>query len=229
MTHTGSRFYHRDSGIPTDKINQSFSPAGNQQVHIPPCIQQLGSRLTVGRKQDNQIGIQPLLYQYRMNDRHDSPVGTVGIASPFQQASISRLETEREDIQRDVGSCFVYNTDNAERHTDLRQLHAVGTERFAQYPSYRRRKPRHTANAFSNAVDTFRRQLQPVILRVRLIHPCQVLGILRQYLSGLRFRGIRHGTQYFIYLFLPTKSQTLAGFPHLLKSICQFSHCSQID
>jgi len=82
---------------------------------------------------------------------------------------------------------------------------------------------------FSNAVDTFRRQLQPVILRVRLIHPCQVLGILRQYLSGLRFRGIRHGTQYFIYLFLPTKSQTLAGFPHLLKSICQFSHCSQID
>ena len=58
-------------------------------------------------------------------DSQEAACGIVGIASAFQQARVTALETQREHVESHVGTRFVYDSYYSERHADLAQFQPV--------------------------------------------------------------------------------------------------------
>ena len=76
--------------------------------------------------------------QYLVNDLEDGAVRTVGIASTLQNAGVSALQAEREDIEADVGASFIDDADDTKRHADSPYAQTVGKGVLLQGTAQRR-------------------------------------------------------------------------------------------
>jgi hypothetical protein len=164
------------------------------------------------------------LYQHVTNDFHNGTIRTISITPPFQHTGIARLQAERKHIERHIGASLIDDTDNSERHTHLAQPHTIGTNRFANDSSNRRRKQGHITDAFGNVMNALFGQFQSVILRITFIHSRQVVGIGSQYLLGIVLCGIGQHQQHLVYLICSASHQRATGFADILENFCHFSH-----
>ena len=53
-----------------------------------------------------------------MDECHLLAVGAVGVLAALEHTGIAALETEGEDVERDVGSGLIDHADDTEGHTD---------------------------------------------------------------------------------------------------------------
>ena len=93
-------------------------------------------------------------------------VAFVGTMAALQQADVTALEAEGEDIEADIGASLEDDAYHAERHTDASQVETIGKRPLLTYNTQRRRQSGHVAKVGSDASDAFRRELQAVIERV---------------------------------------------------------------
>ena len=110
----------------------------------------------------------------------------------LQHTSAAGTETEPEHVGRHVGACLVNHADNAERHTHLGDLHAVGSCFLPNHVPVRLGQTRHVAHVGGNSGDPLRSQFKAVVIRVGRIHPLQVGGVFGEYGVGFLNESVGH-------------------------------------
>ena len=126
MAYTCTGFNDRYRGILAYKVDEAAAAAWNNQVYIAVGMQQFGGCFAVGRQQFHDVRVYIEVFQYLVYHADNGTVGAVGITATFQYAGVAALQAEREYIEADVGTCFVDDADNAERHTYSFYLQSVG-------------------------------------------------------------------------------------------------------
>ncbi len=101
-----------------------------------------------------------------MNQGNGRTVGVICVAPPFQYAGVAALETEREDIESDIRTSLVYNSNHPERHPDPAQVDAVGQSAMLHILPHRAWQRRHMAQVIGYPGQTLRGELQAVVQRI---------------------------------------------------------------
>ena len=125
-----------------------------------------------------------------LDECNDGTVGHVGILSTLQYAGIASLETEREDIETDIGTCLVHHSNDTIRHTLLAQKQSVGQRLLVEHFAKRIVQMRHIAQRYSNVVQSLGRELQTVVQRIVLRHTTKVVGIGSKQLLYMRLGSV---------------------------------------
>ena len=79
-----------------------------------------------GRQQGHDIPRHTVFLQYLMNQRHLFAVRAVGILASLQYAGVAALETEREYVERYIGTGLVDHADNTEGNAYPTESQTVG-------------------------------------------------------------------------------------------------------
>ena len=114
--HASPRLDDRDAGSVAHEVDKFAAATWDAEVHIAHSIQHLARSLVGCRQQGDNIGVDAIFLQYFVNQCHLFPVTLIGIFATFQNTGVAALEAEREDIERDVGACFIDHADNPERY-----------------------------------------------------------------------------------------------------------------
>lgn len=133
------------------EVDQSPPAARNDQIDQSRGTEQRGRRFVRGRQQGEGVLVEAVRRERAADQRGDRRIGVAGVAAPFEDAGVARLDAEREDVEPHVGTCFVDDADDAEWYRDFADLHAVGAHRAVEDASQRRRKRRHVAQVGGDA------------------------------------------------------------------------------
>ena len=138
-------------GIVAHKLNERLAAARDNQIDILDGLQKGGGGGVIVGHQQGGVRVETKVSQFCLDDLHGCQIGVFGIFSTFQHACVVAAQTERKNIESDVGTRFVNNADDAERNTHFLDSHAVGPLCFAQQFSYGRRQSGYFSHIFGNA------------------------------------------------------------------------------
>ena len=79
-----------------------------------------------GWQQGDYIGVDVESFQNLMDKFDGFLIRQVGIAATFQDAGITTLKTEGEDIESNIGTCLVNHADDSERDGGTTESQSVG-------------------------------------------------------------------------------------------------------
>ena len=117
---------HRYCCFLGDTLNQSLAAA--RYEHVDMLVhrrQQADNRAIGGRDQLHRVLRQPGNGEPLTNAHRDGLIRMQGLRAAAQDAGISRLEAKGSGVGGDVGTRFVDNADDAERHAHVTDLDAA--------------------------------------------------------------------------------------------------------
>ena len=114
----------------------------------------------------DQILTELFLAKRTFDRAHDGLIGMDRVAPSAQDRRVSRLKAQAERVCRHVGTGFVNNTDNTERHSLLSDPKSVGTRFHIQHFPDRIVKRRYLPQAFRHIRDPFFRKGKTVDQRL---------------------------------------------------------------
>ena len=158
----GARFDDRDAGVLADEADQPRPAARDDYVDIAHGAQQRPHGFVPRGEQREGVFVDAFGAERFVQQRRDRLVGMAGVAAPFQDAGVARLDAEREDVGRDIGAGFADHADHAERYAALDDGHAVGARPARQFLALRRAQVRNGLHVGGDGVDAFGGQPQAV-------------------------------------------------------------------
>ena len=173
----GTGLDDRDTGGVAYKVNKFPSATGDAEVHVAHSIEHLARSLMGGGQQGNDILRHTILLQYLMDEGNLLAIATIGILTALQHTGVTALETEREDIKRNIRTCLVNHANDTKRHTDTTETQTIRQRFLFGDMSEGSRKGGDIPHIGGNAFQTTLRQLKTVIKGIVFRHLGQVLGI----------------------------------------------------
>ena len=139
MANTGPRFNHRNTGVISHIVDQTFAAARDQQINIADGTEQCSGGRTVCRQQSYRMLIHSVCLQHFPDHLHDRFIRIAGVVAAFQHTGISGFQTQGHDIETDVRTGFIDHADHSEWNRYFCNLHSIGANHFIQYmPQWRR-------------------------------------------------------------------------------------------
>ena len=142
------------------------------------------------RQQTHYVFVDAVRPKHFLDECNDGTVGHVGILSTLQYAGVAGLETEREDIEADIGTCLVHHTHYAIGYTLLAQKQSVGQRLLVEHFAKRIVQVSHITQCRSNVVQSLWSELQTVVQRIVLRHTTKVVGIGSKQLLYMRLGSV---------------------------------------
>ena len=133
MHHAGTSLNDRNACRIAHKVNQSPTATRYAEVDIAHSGEHLMCRLMRCRQQAHYVLVDVMRPKYFLDECHDGTVGGIGILSTLQDAGIASLETERKDIETDIGTCLVHHTHYAIGYSLLAQKQSVGQRLLVEH------------------------------------------------------------------------------------------------
>ena len=112
-----------------------------------------------GRQQFYYGRVHAFALQHLVDQCDDSPVGIIGIPTSFQDAGIAAFKTQREHIERNIGTRLINNTYHSERNRDTCQHQSVFQSLVLLHLAQRILQGCHMAHVGSNT-------LQPLVCQL---------------------------------------------------------------
>ena len=192
---TRTSLYHRHLRVLVDSRYQPLTAPRNQQVHIAYGLHQDLCRLMVVWQQLYGLRVKSRLAYRLLYQLDEDYVALVRILAALQNHGIPAPERYRRHVDRDVRPRLVDDTDDTYRDSDSVYLKPVRTHPAVyQFPD-RRRELADCPRVRRNPGYALRRQLQPVIPVVALVHAPQVDDIRRYYAVDVLLQLVRYGLQ----------------------------------
>ena len=158
----GARFDDRDAGVLADEADQPRPAARDDYVDIAHGAQQRPHGFVPRGEQREGVFVDAFGAERFVQQRRDRLVGVAGVAAPFQDAGVARLDAEGEDVGRDIGAGFADHAAHAERYAALDDGHAVGARPARQFLALRRAQVRYGFHVGGDGADSLRGQPQAV-------------------------------------------------------------------
>ena len=140
MHHTSASLNNRHLGIVANEIYEFPASAWYAHVDIAYGIEHSGGSIMGGRQQGYHIRTDSIAFKCLMYQSHFLTIATVGILATLEHTGITALEAQREDIESDVRTSFVYHTYHTKGHADTLQTHAIGQSTLTEHTVKRRRQ-----------------------------------------------------------------------------------------
>ena len=196
MHYAGTCLNDRNACRIAHKVDQSSAATRYAEVDIAHSGEHLVCRLMRCRQQAHYVFVDVMRPKHFLDECNDGTVGHVGILSTLQYAGIASLETEREDIEADIGTCLVHHSNDTIRHTLLAQKESVGQRLLVEHLAKRIVQVSHITQCRSNVVQSLGRELQTVVQRIVLRHTTKVVGIGSKQLLYMRLDSVGKVQQY---------------------------------
>ena len=117
-------------------------------------------------------------------------VGMVRVTASLEQAGVSALEAEGENVESDIGPGLINDANDAERNGDLPESQTVGESTVRQRPVQRTGQGGHLTHIGGDAFQALLRQHQAVVKGIVLGHGRQVFRIGLQQRTRLLYEPV---------------------------------------
>ena len=163
MTDTVQVLDHRHPCIGGDTLDQPLAATRHDDIDIFRHGDQTAHGLTVGGFHHlHRLLRQARRFQPLTDAGGNCLVGVDRLGTATQDGGVAGLQTQAGGFTGHVGTGFVNNADDAQRHAHLAHLNTGRTVVHVTNTADRVRQCSHLAQAFDHAVDTRRCQLETV-------------------------------------------------------------------
>ena len=163
MAYARTCFDNRHAGITHHRLNQPGTAARNNHVHQAVHMDQILHSLSVtgvnklNRARRNTCPLRSL----RQNSSH-SFIGLHRLTAALKDNSIAGLQAQACGIRRNVGTCLVNNTDNAQGNANFSNMQTVRQSFTVNNITNRVSQACYLTQAVSHTTDSLGSQLQTV-------------------------------------------------------------------
>ena len=206
----------RDPRLLLHPRHEAFAAAGHDHVDIAVETREhrADRRAVAGRNEADRVGRETRLSQPLAHRRRDGARGSETIRAGAENGGISRLETQRARIGRNIRAAFEDDPDDAERRCDPLDHQTVRPLETRQYPPNRIGQRRDAVDrpcdifdpAFIKGKSIDKRRREAIVTRLR-----HVLGIRLQDLGCARADRRRHGGERRVLLVGARQSESVGG------------------